>query len=69
MIKNTLNDTDFGKRDKRGNWAPFGKLPINPKYLLPFNPFKFIFYLISELWYLHVGATCLLVLLIINLNF
>ena len=43
MIKNALNDNDYGKRDKRGNWAPFGKLPINPKYLLPFNPFKFIF--------------------------
>ena len=30
MIKNSLNDNDYGKRDKRGNWAPFGKLPINP---------------------------------------
>ncbi len=31
--------------------------------------FNFIFYSISELWYLHVGSTCLLVLLIINLKF
>ena len=48
MIKNPLNDNDFGKRDKRGHWSPFKKLTVNPVYLYPFHPFKFIFNLIMN---------------------
>jgi len=48
MLKNTLNDNDFGKRDQRGNWLPFEKLTVNPKYLTPFQPLKFIFNIIKN---------------------
>ena len=27
---NQLNDSDFGTRDKRGHWKPFGTISINP---------------------------------------
>ena len=27
---NQLNDNDFGTRDKRGHWKPFGTISINP---------------------------------------
>ena len=30
MVDKTLNDKDFGTRDKRGNWKPFGNIPVNP---------------------------------------
>ena len=30
MSKDKLNDENFGTRDKRGHWKPFGTIPINP---------------------------------------
>ena len=30
MSDKILKDEDYGTRDKRGNWKPFGKVPINP---------------------------------------
>ncbi len=42
MSDKILKDEDYGTRDKRGNWKPFGKVPINPPYIVPFQPIKFI---------------------------
>ena len=30
MSKDKLNDENFGTRDKRGHWKPFGTISINP---------------------------------------
>ena len=41
-----IKDTDFGSRDKKGNWKPFEKIIPMPRYIIPFNPiklFKWIF--------------------------
>ena len=35
MSDKILKDEDYGTRDKRGNWKPFGKVPINPPYIVP----------------------------------
>ena len=39
-----LNDNDFGTRDKRGHWKPFGTISINPPRDIFFNPIKFLRY-------------------------
>ena len=44
MSKKILNDEDFGTRDKRGNWKPFGTIAVNPPKSIFFNPLKFIKY-------------------------
>ncbi len=41
---NQLNDNDFGTRDKRGHWKPFGTISINPPKDIFFNPIKFLKY-------------------------
>jgi len=41
-----IKDTDFGSRDKKGNWKPFEKIIPMPRYIIPFKPiklFKWIF--------------------------
>ena len=46
MSKDNLNDENYGTRDKRGNWKPFGTISINPPRDIFFNPiifFKFFF--------------------------
>ena len=48
MLNKTLDDNDYGKRDKKGYWLPFEKFSAKPKYLVPFKPLKFIFNLIRE---------------------
>ena len=30
MGKDKLNDENYGTRDKRGHWKPFGTISINP---------------------------------------
>ena len=40
MSKDNLNDENYGVRDKRGNWKPFGTIAINPPTSIFFNPFK-----------------------------
>ena len=35
MLNKTLDDNDYGKRDKKGYWLPFEKVGANPKYLVP----------------------------------
>lgn len=37
-----MDDTQFGTRDKRGDWKPFGKIPVYPQYLIPPQPLKFL---------------------------
>ena len=44
MSKKILNDEDFGTRDKRGNWKPFGTIAINPPLSIFVNPLKLIKY-------------------------
>ena len=66
MAKDKLNDENFGTRDKRGNWKPFGTIAINPpkeilnpikllkyffKYPGIFFPWTFVFGLITVLTY------------------
>ena len=43
-MDNQLNDSDFGTRDKRGHWKPFGTISINPPKDIFFNPIKFLKY-------------------------
>ena len=40
MSKDKLNDENFGTRDKRGHWKPFGKISINPPLNIFYNPIK-----------------------------
>ena len=40
-----LNDENFGTRDKRGHWKPFGTISINPPKEIFYNPIKLIKYL------------------------
>ena len=35
MRKDNLNDENYGIRDKRGNWKPFGTISINPPRDIP----------------------------------
>ncbi|MEM7531949.1 MAG: sterol desaturase family protein [Chloroflexota bacterium] len=37
-----MNDTLFGTRNKRGDWRPFGKIPVYPLHLAPPEPLKFL---------------------------
>ena len=30
MSEKNLNDENFGTRDKRGHWKPFGTIAVNP---------------------------------------
>ena len=40
-----MDDTKFGLKDKRGNYIPVDKVQINPPYIIPFQPIKFIKFL------------------------
>ena len=44
MSKDNLNDENYGVRDKRGHWKPFGTIAINPPTSIFFNPIKLIKY-------------------------
>ena len=44
MSKDNLNDENYGTRDKRGNWKPFGTISINPPRDIFFNPIKLLKY-------------------------
>ena len=35
MGKDKLNDENYGTRDKRGHWKPFGTIGINPPRDMP----------------------------------
>ena len=37
-----IRDTEFGTRDKKGHWKPFGKILTNPLYIIPPQPIKFL---------------------------
>lgn len=37
-----MDDTQFGTRNKRGDWKPFGNVSVNPRYLIPPEPVKFL---------------------------
>ena len=41
MENKYFDDTKLGTRDKKGNWKPNGKIPVNPPGVFPFNPLKF----------------------------
>ena len=44
MNEDKLNDENFGTRDKRGHWKPFGTIAVNPPYVIPFKPIKLFKY-------------------------
>ena len=44
MSEDKLNDENFGTRDKRGHWKPFGTIAVNPPYVIPFKPIKLFKY-------------------------
>ena len=44
MSKDSLNDENFGTRNKRGHWKPFGTIAVNPPYVIPFKPLKLFKY-------------------------
>jgi len=37
-----LDESNFGTRDKKGYWKPFGKILAQPLYIVPFKPLNFI---------------------------
>jgi hypothetical protein len=37
-----IRDTEFGIRDKKGHWKPFGKILTNPLYVIPPQTIKFL---------------------------
>ena len=47
MSKDKLNDENFGTRDKRGNWKPFGTISINPPLEIFYNPIKLFKYFLN----------------------
>ena len=47
MSQKNLNDENFGTRDKRGHWKPFGTISINPPRDIFFNPLKLLKYFFS----------------------
>ena len=42
MSKDKLNDENYGTRDKRGHWKPFGTISINPPREIFLNPLKYL---------------------------
>src|SRR6056300_691587 len=44
MSKDKLNDENYGTRDKRGHWKPFGTISINPPSEIFLNPIKLLKY-------------------------
>ena len=55
MNKDKLNDENFGTRDKRGHWKPFGTISINPPKEIFYNPIKLIKYFLSFREYFFHG--------------
>ena len=54
MSKDKLNDENYGTRDKRGHWKPFGTIAVNPPKSIFFNPIKFInTFLNSQEYFFH----------------
>jgi hypothetical protein len=65
-----MDDSTFGKRNRRGDWSPLGRLEIAPVFVLPPRPLAFLkwlpgYFLPSSLiwaasavvyWYLVVPA-------------
>ena len=37
-----LDESNFGTRDNKGYWKPFGKILTQPLYIVPIKPIKFI---------------------------
>ena len=37
-----IKDSDYGNRDKRGNWKPSNKITPMPKYIIPFKPISLL---------------------------
>ena len=51
-----MEDIDFGKRDKRGNWKPNYKVTPNPKYIVPFEPLKLLKHIVGWNGYIFPWA-------------
>ena len=51
-----MEDIDFGKRDKRGNWKPDYKVTPNPKYIVPFEPLKLLKHIVGWNGYIFPWA-------------
>ena len=49
MSEKNFNDENFGTRDKRGHWKPFGTIGINPPREIFFNPIKLFKYLFKSI--------------------
>ena len=49
MSKDKLNDENYGTRDKRGHWKPFGTISINPPSEIFLNPIKLLKYFFNEI--------------------
>ena len=37
-----LDESNFGTRDNKGYWKPFGMILAQPLYIAPFKPLNFI---------------------------
>ena len=42
-----MEESKFGIKDKRGNYKPVDKVKINPPHIIPFEPIKFIKFLVG----------------------
>ena len=47
MSDKILDDNNYGTRDKKGNWKPYGTIPINPPHIVPFEPLKLLKYILG----------------------
>ena len=51
-----MDDSKFGIRNKRGDWKPFGKIQVNPRYIIPLQPIKFFKYIFGWNGYIFPWA-------------
>ena len=45
-----MDDTKYGKRNKRGDWAPYAALEVAPLWKKPWNMSKIFNWLVSYIW-------------------
>ena len=51
MKDEILKDEDYGTRDKRGHWKPFGTIAVNPPHVYPFKPIKLLKHIVVRNFY------------------
>ena len=66
---NQLNDSNFGTRDKRGHWKPFGTISINPPKDIFFNPRKDLNYISLNLHEMDLNLLSTIQLILLTYSY